>query len=248
MFRRIVFLALVALPCFASAAAAQEYIKPTWPELIRTLIRMSAIDISDQIVLDEYGIATECEMYDTFYGNDFKWNKVRKALRASIRKNIATYPTRYRHDIEMQLDRYDFSTGTFLFRDKSRLANDNVIQLYSVPINSCHMDKVKNVPLNFIVVLHPPLYLEGISMPERDAQGLVMRMERDDNNDRIIHASYNLKIAYIEPLRKEKIRDGVYIYKQAKVSPSLVRLDAQVESIDFYEDPQRTRLIYHMQM
>ncbi len=246
MFLRFASFALIALLLFSSGAGAQQYIQPTWPDLARTLIRLNAMDIKDQLVLDEFGIVTECDLYDTFYHDDFKWNKVRIAMRKSIRQNIAAYPTRYRHDIEMQLDRYDFSTRTFMFREKSKVHNDNVIQLYTVPLGTCHMEDIQNIPLNFVAVLHPPLFLEGIPLPEADAKNLVMRMERDKNFDRIIYASYNLKIVYIEPLRKKRLEQGVFRYRQEDQKFTVIKVDATIESIDFYEDPKYKRLIYHM--
>jgi len=248
MLLRLVFLALAAFPLFASGAVAQEYAKPTWPDLVRTLVRMKAIDINDTVIMDEYGIATECDLYDTFYHDDFKWNKVRQAMMKSIKQNIATYPTRYRHEIEMQLDRYDFSTRMFMFRDKSKLKNDNHVQLFALPLHSCHMPDVKNIPYDFALVLHPPLFLEGIPMPEVDAKNLVMRMERDKNYDRIIYARFNVKILYIEPLRKRLLTSGEYIYKQGEKNFMLANMDSTVESIDFFEDPKYSRLIYHMDL
>ncbi len=248
MLLRLAFLALSVLPFFASAAAAQQYAEPTWADLVRTLVRMKAIDVTDTVIMDEFGIATECDLYDTFYHDDFKWNRVRQAMMKSIKQNIAAYHTRYRHDIDMQLDRYDFSTRLFMFKEKSKLKNDNHVQLFALPAHSCHMPDVKNVPYDFALILHPPLFLEGIPLPEADARNLVMRMERDKNYDRIIYARFNVKILYVEPLRKRTMTNGETIYKQGDKTFMLANLDATVESIDFYEDSKHTRLIYHMDL
>jgi Domain of unknown function (DUF4852) len=84
----LVFLALM----FASPAQAQDYAKPTWPNLVRTLVRFNALSLDDDQVIDDYAAITECELYKAMHQDDFKWNTVRTAIRDDVGRNIATYP------------------------------------------------------------------------------------------------------------------------------------------------------------
>ena len=73
-------------------------------------------------------------------------------------------------------------------------------------------------------------------------------MKNDDNVNRIIFERYNFRTVYIEPMRKietDGSPDAKVRYAQTKAdSYDGVRIDMQLDSIGFYEDPQRTKLIY----
>jgi len=59
-----------------------------------------------------------------------------------------------------------------------------------------------------------------------------------------------LRIVYIEPMRRtvdRSVSDQLLHYTQTNVPQRNLRLDARLESIDFFEDPQKTRLIYRYQ-
>ena len=59
MLLRFLLLSLVVVSFFAGSAHADDYVKPTWPDLTRTLIRFSALSLADQNILDEYAVITE---------------------------------------------------------------------------------------------------------------------------------------------------------------------------------------------
>ncbi len=251
MSRRLIFLAILALTLAIGSARAQEYSAASWPNLMRTMVRFNALDLSDLALLDEYAIITDCDLYKAFFTNDFKWNQVRQAMRQSIQANIATFPTNYYYDIQMQLDRYDFTTKLFRFTDRSTVRGVNTLALYAVEGTGCGFADVKFIPRRFRAVLSAPLYLEGFPLNEKDAQELLARMDKNQNSHRIIFARYNLRTVYIEPLRKSMSHTGdatVTRYDQSNaISRNAVRLDAQLDSVGFYEDAERTKLIYQYQ-
>jgi hypothetical protein len=88
-----------AVPAFADAPAAapvDAYPMPTWASLLQTMIRFNALDMSEDMLLDEYAIVTQCDLYQAYYKNDFKWQEVRTALRKSIEQHKDEFPTQYR--------------------------------------------------------------------------------------------------------------------------------------------------------
>jgi len=85
MFFRTLILAVFVLSLSTGAARAQEeYATPTWANLVRTLVRFGALDLTDQNLLDEYALVAECDMYREYYPNDFRWDAVRKIIRKSV--------------------------------------------------------------------------------------------------------------------------------------------------------------------
>jgi hypothetical protein len=249
MFLRLVCLVLLAFSFLTGSAQAQEYASISWANLMRTLVRFNALDLSDQNLLDEYAIITECDLYKSYYKDDFKWNQVRKAIRDSVQMNLAAYPTNYSHDLTSRLDRYDFEAKLFRFDGESSLRGVNTFLLYSVKGTGCGDAKVSLLPRTFRAVLSMPLYLDGLPLSEGDAKALLSRMTKDNNPDRLIFARYNFRTVYIEPLHRKaemgKAASGKTQYTQTNSSSSdEVRFDVQLDSIGFYEDPQRTKLIY----
>lgn len=240
------FFALAAMP-----AAAGDYVRPTWPNVLRTMVRFNAIDLEDQAIIDEYAVITECDLYRAFYHDDFKWNQVRQAVRKSVEQNLATFPSTYSYEVKLQLDRYDFNTQLYKFTDKSAIRNVNAFMIYSVEGIPCGSTDIQIMPRNYRAVLASPVYLEGIPLPEKDAKTLLKMMTENKNLDRIVYAKFNLRIVYVEPMRRTTKRIGLEtrsIYGQSSVDrPGLLRLDARLDSIEFYADPQMRQLIYQFQ-
>jgi Domain of unknown function (DUF4852) len=242
-----VFLLVGQSPSFAEEG---DYADATWPNLVRTLVRFNAIDMQDSAIVDEYSIITECDLYKSFYQNDFKWNQVREAVRKSISMNIATFPVKYHYDVKMQLDRYDFPTKVFRFTNKSIIENVNTFTLYSVEGTGCGIADVKNMPRSFRAVIATPIYIDGLPFTEQDANVVLKLMDADENISRIIYASFNMHMTYIEPLQKTTSRGSgnmITTWTQGGLAAHTVRLDAQLDSIDFYEDAAKKRRIYTYQ-
>src|SRR5262249_19708156 len=124
-----IFILLILVLC-ALPAQAEDYAKPSWPNIVRTLVRFKAININDDKLLNDYAMITECDLYKAFYADDFKWNKVLEAIRDSVRQKVATFPTAYQYTAELQLDRYDFKRKEFAFGEKTTLRNINAVVMY----------------------------------------------------------------------------------------------------------------------
>jgi hypothetical protein len=257
MFARLFFFAALTLSffcgvAFPAAASAEDYTKATWADLSRTLVRFNALTLDEAVLLDEYTIITECDLYKAFYHDDFKWNKVRQAVLTSLAMNVATYPTSYRYDVDLQLDRYDFAAKVFNFTEKSRLRNVNTFMLYSVEGNGCGASDVKFLPRTFRAVIPTPIYLDGLPLSESDAADFLKQMNLDANLDRIVHARFNLRVVGIDPIHKITFKSGadlITMYVQSKFTihdKQSVLINVRLDSIDFFEDPQMTKLVYEM--
>lgn len=250
MLKRTILIAF--LLCVALPAHAADYIKPGWPDLVRTLIRFNALNVGDDTLLDEYAMIAECDLYKGFFSDDFKWNQVRAALRQSIRQNVATYPTSYYYETSLQLDRYDFHDKLYRFTPKSTIHNVNAFLIYGADGRmECGAGTVKNIPKIYRAVLDTPIYFEGLPLAQSDAEALLKQMEAEKNNDRVIYARFNLRIVYVSPLRRE-LKPGEAatnaVYTQGEKSGmDGMRLDAHLDSIEFYGDEAMTKLIYRYQ-
>jgi len=219
--------------------------------MLKTMVRFNALDITDKNILDEYAIITECDLYTAFYKNDFKWNQVRQAILKSVKNGVALFPTSYYFDTTVKLDRYDFENKIFLFAKSTSLNNINAFSLYSVKGDVCGSSAIKYVPKEYKAVLDAPVVLNGLALSEKDAKELLKRMEKDKNTERAIFARFNVSIVYIDALRKSITTSkgdspSKIQYEQTGkgTSKTSVRMDARLDSIQFYADPEMTQLIF----
>lgn len=247
MLKRLILISFVVL-ISSAATAASDYTKASLPNMVRTLVRFNAINLNDNRLLDEYAIITECSLYKALYKDDFKWNKVRTAIRNSIRDNVGTYPTAYNYDTQLQLDRYDFEAKLFRFTEKTVLKSINALVIYQIEAVTCGSGAVTHIPRTFRAVLDTPVYFPGLPLAPKDAEAILKQMETDKNIDRIVTATFNFHIIYIEPLHKNiRSRDNPEsdTYSQSNAPDNLsLRMDAHLDSIDFYQDAAKTKLIY----
>ena len=246
MIKRIFLLFFLLV--LASPLHAEDYAKPSWSNLVQTLVRFNAVSLSSDRLLDEYAMITDCDLYKGFYSDDFKWNKVREAMRQSVQLNIATYPTSYHYDTTLQLDRYDFHDQLYRFTPRTTIRNINAFVIYQVEGSPCKGGEVKLLPDTYRALLDVPLYFEGLPLAAKDAEGLLQQMNSDHSKDHVVFTRFNLRVVYVEPMRMTTNGTEVQTLRQSN-SPELhtVRLDSHLDSIDFYEDELMTKLIYHYQ-
>lgn len=237
------FVLLLAVP-----AHAQEYAKPDWTNLLRTLIRFNAITLDDPKILDEYAAVSECDLYKTLYSDDFKWNEARTAIRESVRMNVATFPASYSYTTQLQLDRYDFQNKIFRLTEKTSLKNVNTFRIYKVDGAPCDGMVTKYIPTTFRAVLDVPIFFGGIPLAPNDAEALLNHMKADKNIDRVITAQFNLRVVFIAPMHLSRISGDTRGYTQnGNDEERTSRLDVRLDSINFYEDTAMTKLIYRLQ-
>jgi hypothetical protein len=244
--RFILILALLLVGAWP--AAAQDYAKPSYENLVQTLIRMGALNIADDSVIDDYAVITECKLLASFYKDDFKWNRIRQAIRQSIKQNVATYSSGYAYDAELQLDRYDFKEQSYKFRDRATVKNVNAFVLFSTEGRECADQKIKVLPSSFRAVLNEPIYFTGLPLTENDAKAMLARFDQSGNRDRIVYARFNLRIVFVPPLRSpENTPAGAVVPLQQEKTDGAARLDARLDGLEIYEDAERTKLIFNYQ-
>ena len=232
---------------FGGTAMADEYLKPNWSDLLRTMVRLKGIELQDPLILDEYSIITECALYRAFYADDFKWNKIRTAVLDDSTQKFAQFPIRYHYDTKLQLDRYDFQNMYYRFSSKATLNNINTVVFYEVFGSACGKADIKYLPKAFRVVFDEPVNVPGLPLDPKSSEQLMKTMNTTNNIDRIVYTRFNFKVVYIEPLTRniQSTSSNEVIYSQASKSERReMRMDAHLDSIGFFQDEEMTKLIY----
>ena len=226
-----------------SALAADRgngYTVPTYAALTNTLLRFKSIDLSKNETVDEYAIITQCDLYKEFFADDFKWQRIRKAIRESVKQNMPTFPIKYSAVGSRSLGRYNFEGHVFLFQEP--IKNVGIFSLYSATADdmTCQRPNVLNrrltddtvqfLPHDFKATLDYPVTIPGIPMPENEAQALLDRMQKFNNPTRQVYVRFNLQITFIEKLNTTFF--------------GAISMDARLDSADFFEDKEMKKLLW----
>lgn len=227
------------------AARAEEYVAPTYLNLIKMLVRFGAVDMRDNDTLNSYAVVHECKLFQHFYKDEFRWHEFQKALRRSLQQEVETFPTSLRYTTQLQLGRYDFKEKLYRFTDKTSPKNANLFTLDASKEHDCDSPKHNLFPKTFKLVLDHPLNIAGLPFDEEEGKVIFKRMAANGNKDRIVYTIINMRVLYIAPLTRDidtATGQKKGVYKQD--NELTARLDARVASIDFFEDEAHTKLIY----
>jgi hypothetical protein len=147
------------------------------------------------------------------------------------------------------LDRYDFKRGLFLFTRRTAQVQSNVFSIKTQYEEMCVKDKSKFPPQNYRFGLDKPIRIEGLPLSADEGKLLLDRMNGAGNTDRFIYTRFNFRVVYIAPIvpeAEQAARAGGS--SAAMVTQSTdndaVTMDARLDSIEYFEDPERTKLIY----
>lgn len=246
--KRVLFL-LLALIFAATPARAEIYVHPTWDNLLKTLVRYGALDLTEDRIVDEYAIVTDCDIFKTFVGNDFRWNQVRDTMRESVQMNLTHFPTAYVYEDKFALSYYDFQQQMFMFNNKNLIQKVNAFFLYRTNGHTCGDRVIQYLPKSFRAILDESVTLPGLPLTQRSADALLRRMDANNNKDRFVYVRFNLHINYIGKVDKNADpgnMDPMYVQAGAK-QDSPVILNSQIDTIDFYEDELHRKLLYSYQ-
>lgn len=230
---------------WAPPAQADEYIRPTYSNLIDILVRFGALDLSDNTVLDNFAMTHECELFARDHANDFRWHDIQKALRQDIRQKVATYPTGLYYFAKLQLGHYDFKEKFYRFTPKTSPKNVNLFTLDANFDTPCLKGGMSILPTSFKLVIDQPVTLAGIPLNVEEGETLLHRMEEGGNKDHIVYARLGMRILYVDKLKQVEDRKGRRTGPLVQGRGDLsTRLDAHLAIIDFFEDEAMTKLIY----
>ncbi len=241
---RVIVIALFVLGVFlhAGKAYADGFYPVTPGNIVKAFIRYGALDIRDNNVVNDYIQTNECKIYNYFQKDDFKWHEVQEAARKAIKQDVEIYPTAFDYDATMQLDRYDFDSKFFRFKSGGDTAI-NTFRLNLSDYEICGQAQLKTLPNNVSFVLDRSIQFLGIPLEEEQAKELLRLMEKNNNANRLVYARFKIKIVYIQPILKTEANQwGKEEYKQG-TSSMMARIDSRLETVEFYQDKARTKLI-----
>jgi len=251
--RKIMIAALLGLSFVVPVkdVRAEAFAKLSLDNIMKALVRYGAVDIRNDLVIDLYAGIMVCDLYQELYHDDFKWNKVRNVLREKIKEDIAFFPTGFQYDSVLQLGKYDFKEKIYRFSRKTAQFNANVFRMSTNKGDDCNRQGGLQLPPTFEIVLDKPVTIVGIPMDEAAGKKLFERLERNGNEDHLIYVRFKIGISYVAPFIKTKARAAMNANEDFRrgseeedYETDKIRFDGYLHLLEFYEDPERTHLIY----
>lgn len=213
---------------------------PLYPEatkvnIVHALYRMGVLDFSDPRLVDDYLRLKECALYNAFHNDDFKWEQIRDATRAQMKRDASSYPLGLTITGKIRFDRYDFVTKQMILGVSTKIDRINSFVLTYIGNNECKWDDLEWMPREYIAVLDKAITLDGLSMPASLAETIFLRMKAEGNEERMARVRFNLRLVAADPIMPtgRRIIDKKRFYY----------IHSILESIEFYEDADMQRLI-----
>jgi hypothetical protein len=231
----LVFMSL-ALSVQTALAAAPEvgegYARPTFAELVQTLILLNGFDINDPKVADEYMRLVYCDLYRRNFGNDVMWDKIKNQVLVRTLKKREYFRVRYEVVGIFKLGRYDFKTEFFPISDKTAITNVGSVSLYTPGEQSldCGGNNLSSMfPQNVVLELNEPLTVKGFHVAQKNVEKMMVRIQEAGNPNRQVYGRIRV---FVTDAKGPDV---------SKANYNQVVLNGRVVSVDFFIDPQLTK-------
>lgn len=210
------------------------FVPATAYNLSKSYIKLSGVDLRDDRLLDDYAALNFCDLYKSYYQDEFAWREARKAVREYILQNIDNFPEHVVFSSRIQLDRYDFGLHAFKLAEKSVFSRTGKFTIKADFGKSCGTARLSRIPELYFVLLNNPITLDSLPIPEEAAYKILRDMERNGNTNRILYISFFIHINDFVPWNSPSEPD---VIKRADVRAILF-------SLRFYSDENRTKMVY----
>jgi hypothetical protein len=245
----IIFLLSLTLASSALAEDTSPYIKPDWYKFVQIMVSQKAMTLDDDDILtDEFAMIARCDSYVENYKNEFEWRKIRADIIKTLHQQTVQPIDHILYETVLQLDRYDFDKKRFRFAEKSRVDNVNAFLTELNPGYRCDDHELHYMPDKFRMVLSKPVTIPGIPMSPEAGEALITQMEITKNINRTVWAVFKARITNVIPvirfLRYGKDGKATAYYLQGTRQPNPVVMDVELDSADFYADPEKKIKLY----
>ncbi len=223
------------------------YHKPTFENLSKLYWALAKFDLSDEQALDNFLKINECDLYKTYYSDDIEWHKVRQSMREYIEKNIADFPVRYEVATPFFVSRYDPVNKRFDVDNSLVKINGvrNTESYYNTSKMTCegHEGEIEGYPRNLAFSLNMPIELPFIHM-EPELAALYLEEAKKVFEGTMSQGAQNQKYQRGMFL-KMKVRVSSFMKEISTMDGSKALVQAVLEGIEVYADPELEKLIYY---
>lgn len=236
-----------------SASVRKYYLPPTMENLSKMYWALGMFDLEkDDVAVDNYIMINECQIYQSYFTDDFEWQNIRDATRRYIARNVSDFPKRFEFIQQIELGRYSEDTQTFEVLTEQVTKGSRVFYGDVNPRNTSICEKKGNVegyPRNVIVSLSRPIHYPRIPVNSDLARDYIARTKmnnEEDYRDLPEHLRYTVKRAAYQraAFLVIKVRIIKFIEMRRVREGDFPVFFSALEGVEIYEDPKKKRLLY----
>ena len=218
----------------SSQAQESDYINANFNDIAKTYWRIGYHTLDDKTAIDEFTRINYCSAYQTYQNDDFEWQYIRQAIAEEIKQDKDSYPNKYYITSKITINKYDFDQNAFLLEEDSQMLNVGKLTLlpYSDFKSYCDLSRYSESYPNMVsITLEAPITISSIPLEREEANQLLSRFNATKNNERILYAKINLNINGFGETYHSALQ-------------SVANLKGNLHSIEYYEDPDFTKLVH----
>lgn len=262
-------IALIALTSFSSQSIAQnddisakmadpdstiiekenideEYATGSVQNFSKLYWKLGALGIDNTRAVDNFLRINECDIYKSFYKDDFQWRDVRKSAEKMLLREKGNFPNKFRFMIPIDLGRYDMARKGFPLVSETGFRNLRRIHMGGNSPSEIICGAKGNIPFyprNIILVLNKPLTLDFLSLDEHVAQAFIVRRKYSASTlsakDKQLHYG---RLAFLQIRATISHFQGIQNTGSSSKNQAAV-VYGKIDAIDVYEDRNRKSLL-----
>lgn len=233
--KNILFTGLLAVSVLLSSSSFAEkyqYDDATIRRLTDHLFEEKMINFDDAGQFKEYAMIEDCEIFETYFNNDFEWNRIRLAVKEEMSSlKPSTKKTRVRLPGKVDLTRYNFTTQSFDIYDVDVFNNVGFLQISERKYDLCDKNydegDIQNLPQKYFLKPEVPFNLFRIPVSKALARQVLDKIPPNKKDRRTAYIDINVTLDAFFEINAESDRE-----KYAYVLGS-------VDQIDFYIDKEK---------
>ncbi len=223
----------------------EKYVYGTVQNFSKLYWKLGALSTNDSKAVDNFLLINECDIYKSFYDDDFQWSEVRRSAAQMIDQEKEGFPDHFRFTIPIDLGRYDTVKRGFPIVSGTDIKNLRRIQIggNSSSTKICDKEgKIELYPKNIIMILNRPLTFDFMELDEHIAQAFIVKRkyEKPEFSNHRTAAKYKRPVFMqlrVSILHFQGIQSDTNTFEQ------LATVYGKVDAIDVYEDKERTNLL-----
>lgn len=226
------------------------YAVPTFKNLSKMYWALAMFDLEDNQAIDNYLWINECELYLKYFRSDFELEGLRAATRASINKNLASFPTKFEIMIPVGLDRYNTGTERFMLDPGSQFLGSKRLEIAVnsdlEPVCNNKSATIPKYPKNFILSLSRPFIVTELPVPPEVAQFYIEQSEKELPTRKYRYALSKFgRVAY---LRLKVTMTQFKSYVSTDALTTMADVFGTIDGFEMYADRDKTLLLFNDEM
>lgn len=234
-----VFVLFINFSVQAENKVIEGYYPSDHASLSKLLWKFGYYNQDSDDAIDAFFQLSECDLYKTYYKNDFEWKNIRESFAREMQYFAKEIPNTYYINAFIPLGRYNFEKSAFEIDDEYKLNNAGTIKVpfYTKPPQECGGTNIKADLYPHIIKFFADnkFALSHIPVPPNEAEGLIKRIgefqySEKNGDNRIVPVRFKIKMRDVK-----EFNFGTF--------PE-VTFEGFLVEIEFFEDPQMTQLIW----